>query len=166
MHPAAKSDATPQEQQNGLANGASLRHPTNQKAPQQPAPLADEPKPQKPQQAQQDKSFKFEFKVEPAQQAQQAAAPEVNGVQAKPEVQAADENGDGWSEDQQQRLVQALKQIGKDVKDRCDTLSVAFLSASRPLQAPVQSWHRLSSARSRACVPGGRTFLSKSCSVL
>ena len=106
-----------------MPNGTSSTHPTNQKAPQQPGPPADEPKPQKAQQAQQEgaKPFKFDFK--PDQEAQQAA-PQTNGVQQKPEAPASAENGDGWNDEQQQLLVKALKAIGKEVPDRCCSDSI------------------------------------------
>ena len=133
VRPVANGDASPEEQHQSMPNGTSSTQPTNQKAPQQPGPPTDEPKPQKAQQAQQNgtkiqkaqqaqqddaKPFKFDFK--PEQQAQQAqqAAPQSNGVHPKPEAADSAASGDSWSEEQQQMLVKALKAIGKDVKDR------------------------------------------------
>ena len=139
VRPMENGDASAEEQHQSTPNGKSSTQPTNQKAPQQPSPPTDEPKPQKAQQAQQNgtktqkaqqaqqddaKPFKFDFKPEQQPQQAQPAAPQSNGVHPKPEAADSAASSDGWSEEQQQMLVKALKAIGKDVKDRYCMASV------------------------------------------
>lgn len=92
--------------------------PSKQKAPQQPGPQPDEPKPQKqtpaaPQPTPTAKSTDSKAAKVPLQA-------HANGGPPEPAPAAADVPATAeWTDESQQMLVKALKEIGKEVPDRC-----------------------------------------------
>lgn len=109
-------EAQPAERHPPTANGTAT-DPSRQNAPQQPVPQPDEPKPQK---------------QTPTHQAPPSAnSPDskatngpslahANGGSPQPAPAAADVPVTAeWTEESQKLLVNALKEIGKQVPDRC-----------------------------------------------
>ena len=104
------------------ATGAAT-DPSKQKAPQQPGPQPDEPKPQKqspaaPQPPMSAKSSDSKAAKVPLQA-------HANGGPPEPAPAAADVPATAeWTDESQQMLVKALKEIGKEIPDRCVRLLV------------------------------------------
>ena len=99
------------------ANGTAT-DPSKQKAPQQPGPQPDEPKPQKqspavPQPSPSAKSLDSKAAKVPLQAHANGGPPEA--APAAADVPATAE----WTDESQQMLVKALKEIGKEIPDRC-----------------------------------------------
>ena len=99
------------------ANGTAT-DPSKQKAPQQPGPQPDEPKPQKqspvaPQPPPSAKALDSKAAKVPLQAHANGGPPEA--VPAAADVPATAE----WTDESQQMLVKALKEIGKEIPDRC-----------------------------------------------
>lgn len=104
------------------ANGTAT-DPSKQKAPQQPGPQPDEPKPQKQSPAVSQppssaKSLDSKAAKVPLQTHANGGPPE--SAPAAADVPATAE----WTDESQQMLVKALKEIGKEIPDRCVCLLV------------------------------------------
>lgn len=108
--------AHPAERHPPTANGTAT-DPSRQKAPQQPGPQPDEPKPQKQSPTLQPpasgNSSDSKAGKAPLQAHANGGPPEA--APAAAEVPATAE----WTEESQKLLVNALKEIGKEVPDRC-----------------------------------------------
>ena len=119
-------DAHPAERHPPTANGTAT-DPSKQKAPQQPGPQPDEPKPQKQTPTLQPSPSANSSDSKAANGPLQAHA---NGGPPQPAPVAADVPITAeWTEESQRLLVNALKEIGKQVPDRC-AQSTAYSSFS------------------------------------
>lgn len=117
MHSMTNGTASAAERHPPTANGTAT-DPSKQKAPQQPGPQPDEPKPQKqspvaPQPPPSAKALDSKAAKVPLQAHANGGPPEA--VPAAADVPATAE----WTDESQQMLVKALKEIGKEIPDRC-----------------------------------------------
>lgn len=123
VHSMTNGEAHPAERHPPTANGTAT-DPSKQKAPQQPGPQPDEPKPQKQAPTLHSPPSANSPDSKAANSSLQAHA---NGGPPQSAPAAADVPATAeWTEESQKLLVNALKEIGKQVPDRCAQLLIDF----------------------------------------